>query len=220
VFNAILKLASDDALRVRMQVAFTLGERQDARIAPLLSALVKRDGATPAILIAALSSMPQHAEAKQWQALLKEAQKTGSAATAPKIITNVNADREKVVKAYSGVTSLMGDTERGHAIYTAVCSACHRLKNEGFEIGPELSTIASKPTEQLLEAILDPSRAVEQRYLAQTLTLKDGKTMLGMIAEETANSITLKLGGTTEVILRSAIAKIEASTKSMTAATR
>ena len=36
-----------------------------------------------------------------------------------------------------------------------------------------------------------------------------------MIAEETVNSITLKLGGTTEVILRSNIAKTEASTKSL-----
>ena len=134
---------------------------------------------------------------------------------APKIITNVSADREKVVKAYAGVATLAGDATRGHALYTTVCSACHRLKNEGIEIGPELSTVAGKPVEQLIEAILDPSRAVEQRYLAQTVTLKDGRQFIGMIAEETANSITLKLSGATEVILRSNIAKTDTGTKSL-----
>ena len=69
--------------------------------------------------------------------------------------------------------------------------------------------------EQLIEAILDPSRAVEQRYLVQTVTLKDGKQLTGMIAEETANSITLKLIGATEVILRSNIAKTNTGTKSL-----
>ncbi len=53
------------------------------------------------------------------------------------------------------------------------------------------------------------------RYLAQTVTLKDGRVIIGMIAEETANSVTLKLGASTEVILRSHIAKSEASTKSL-----
>jgi putative heme-binding domain-containing protein len=56
---------------------------------------------------------------------------------------------------------------------------------------------------------------VEQRYLAHTITTKDGRTIVGMIAEETANSLTLKLGASTEVLLRSQIAKTEASTQSL-----
>ena len=215
MLTALCDLANDDDVRVRVQVAFSLGESKDARIAAVLSALAKRDAATPGMLIALLSSSPHHAEAKHWQAMLKGDQKAVNTPP-PKIITNISADRDKVVKAYAVVATLTGDAARGHTLYTAVCSACHRLKNEGNEIGPELSTVAGKPTEQLVEAILDPSRAVEQRYLAQTVTLKDGKQLIGMIAEETANSITLKLvGATTEVILRSQIAKTETGTKSL-----
>ena len=215
VLQSLCELANDDDVRVRVQVAFSLGESHDARIAAVLSALAKRDAATPGMLVALLSSAPGHAEAAQWQAMLKGEQKASNTPPPPKIVTNTNPDREKVVKAYAGVATLTGDAARGHALFTAVCSACHRLKNEGSEIGPDLGTIAAKPTGQLLEAILDPSRAVEQRYLAHTVTLQDGKQLTGMIAEETANSITLKLGGTTEVILRSTIAKNEASTKSL-----
>ena len=214
VLGAICDLAGDDAVRVRVQVAFTLGESRDARIAAVLGALGKRDAATPGMVIALLSSAPDHSDAKQWQAMLDGGKKAGSTPP-PKIITNANPDRDKIVKSYAGVSQLTGDAARGHALYTGICAACHRLKNEGSEVGPDLGTIVGKPDAQLIEAILDPSRAVEQRYLAQTVTLKDGRQLIGMIAEETANSITLKLGLTTEVILRSNIAKTETSTKSL-----
>jgi len=215
VFNAVCSRATDDSLRVRVQVALSLGERRDPRTTPLFSELAKRDASTPAMLIALLSSAPDHPEAAHWQAALKAQQGSSSAAPAPKIITNSNPDRAKVVQSYAQVSKLTGDAKNGHLLYTAACSACHRLKNEGNEIGPELSIIATKPTEQLIEAILDPNRAVEQRYLAHTITTKDGRTIVGMIAEETANSLTLKLGASTEVLLRSQIAKTEASTQSL-----
>ncbi len=215
VLTALCELATDDDLRVRVQVAFSLGESHDARIPAILTALAKRDAATPGMLVALLSSAPKHPEAAQWQAMLDGTRPATNHAPPPKIASTVSPDRAKIVKDYAAVPKLTGDAERGHPLYTAACSACHRLKNEGNEIGPELSTVATKPTEQLIEAILDPNRAVEMRYLAHTITLKTGEQRLGMIAEETVNSITLKLGGTTEVILRSNIAKTEASTKSL-----
>ena len=100
-------------------------------------------------------------------------------------------------------------------MYLAACSACHRLKNEGNEIGPDLGTVAAKPDEQLLEAILDPNRAVEQRYLTHTIRTKDGKDHTGLLAEETANSVTLKLGAATEVLLRTDIVKSTPGTQSL-----
>ena len=181
LLKAISNLADDADVRVRIQVAFSLGESKAPSVAATLSALAKSDAATPGMLTALLSAAPGHAEAKQWQAMLKGEQKATNTPPPPKIVTNISPDRDKVVRAYASVATLTGDAARGHAHYTTACSACHRLKNEGNEIGPELSTVASKPTEQLLEAILDPSRAVEQRYLTQTVTLKDGRQLAGMI---------------------------------------
>lgn len=215
VLAKVLDLAKDPDLRVRIQVAFSLGEGRGNLTVEALGGLGQRDADTPAMLIALLSSAPHHADAPRWQARLKEIQNSAPTTPALKIITNTNPDREKVVRAYAGITKLPGEAARGHALYTAVCSACHRLKNEGNEIGPDLATVASKPDEQLIEAILDPSRAVEQRYLALTATLKDGRQLVGMVAEETANSITLKIGAATEVLLRSDIARMETGSKSL-----
>jgi len=211
VLQAICALSNDENERVRTQLAFSIGTASDVT----LSALIQAAPTNRNLLLAALSSSPRHPEAGDWQKALKSAAPSKAATPALQIITNKTPNREKVVAAYASVSSLKGDPTRGHLQYTALCAACHRLKNEGNEIGPDLSTVATKPDEQLLEAILDPNRAVEQRYLTHTIRTKDGQDHLGMIAEETANSITLKLAATTEVILRTAIEKRTPSTQSL-----
>lgn len=219
VFETVCDLASDGDFRVRLQVALTLGESSDPRVPDVLRALAKRDAGNKDMLMALLSSVPKHAaalaeDAKQWQAAFKSGSES-SAKPAPQIITNINADREKVVKQYAGVASLTGDAARGHALYTNICSACHRLKGEGHEIGPDLGTVAAKPTEQLVEAILDPNRAVEARYTTQTITTRQGREVTGLVMEETANSLTVRIATGNEVILRSDIAKRSGTNKSL-----
>jgi putative heme-binding domain-containing protein len=217
----LLPLANDPDLRVRVQLALTLGESSDSRVPDVLRALAQRDGDNPDMLIALLTAYPKHEaalaeDAKQWQAKLKELQKNSGGAKAPvQIITNNNPDRDKVVRQYAVVTALKGSAEHGHTLYKTICFSCHKLKNEGNEIGPDLSTIAGKPTDQIVEAVMDPSRAVEARYLSTTVTLKDGRVVIGMVAEETANSLTLKTATGTEVFLRADIKGREASTKSI-----
>lgn len=206
---ALVALAQDENIRVRTQLAFSLGESSD----DTLTALVAHKPSQKHLIIAALSSSPKHPEAAKWQKSLQPASKNSTSAI--QIITNRNPNREKVVSSYASVTNLTGDPAKGHTLYLAACSACHRLKNEGAEIGPDLGTVAAKPDTQLLEAILDPNRAVEQRYLTHTIRTKDGKDHLGLLAEETANSVTLKLGGATEVILRADIAKSTPGTQSL-----
>mgnify|MGYP003892859165 CR=1 FL=1 len=167
------------------------------------------------MFIALLTAAPGHAEAKAWQAAFKVTNSPSVKSAAPIITGTVNPERAKVVARYAGVAALTGNSANGHALFLANCAACHKLKGEGNEIGPDLGTIAGKPTEQLLEAIFDPSRAVEQRYLLQTITLKDGRTLAGLVSEQNANAVTLKLGTVTEVILREQVAKIETSNKSL-----
>lgn len=215
VVRTLCALTKDPEARVRVQAVFTLGADTETDLASVFSAVAKADAATPGMLVALLSSAPDHPEATQWQTMLKEGAKPRNSSSVAQVVTNTNPDREKVVKAYAPAATLTGDPGRGHMLYSAVCSACHRLKNEGHEIGPDLGTIAAKPAEQLIEAILDPNRAVEMRYLTQMVTLKDGRQITGMVAEETANSITLKLGASTEVILREQIAKNEKGAKSL-----
>jgi putative heme-binding domain-containing protein len=133
-------------------------------------------------------------------------------ARAAKLFAATDSDRQKVVKQYEGVSDLVGDATRGHVIYQQTCSVCHRLKGEGNETGADLGSVADKPIAQLLEAILDPNRAVESRYFSYTAVTTSEREVSGIIAVETPNSITLKTAtGTEDVILRSDLKQLTAS---------
>ena len=61
-------------------------------------------------------------------------------------------------------------------------------------------------------SILDPNRAVDNNYFGYTVTTQDGRVLTGIIAAETASSITLKQPeGKVEVILRDEIDELKGS---------
>jgi putative membrane-bound dehydrogenase-like protein len=129
----------------------------------------------------------------------------------------ISPDRRKVVEEYGPALELKPDVARGKAVFKKTCATCHRLENEGVEVGPDLlSALRNKSKEQLLGDILDPSREVDPRYLNYVVTTKAGRSFTGMIAAETASSITLRRAEKAEdTILRSQIDEIQATTKSV-----
>jgi putative heme-binding domain-containing protein len=61
----------------------------------------------------------------------------------------------------------------------------------GNVVGPDLASVGDKSPEGLLIAILDPNRAVEARYINYIVTTTDEQTLTGLLASESATSITL-----------------------------
>jgi putative heme-binding domain-containing protein len=126
-------------------------------------------------------------------------------------------DRRRVVADYRPALELKGDAAHGKAVFQKTCSTCHRLEGVGVEVGPDLlSALRNKSPEQLLTDILDPSREVDPRYLNYQVTDRAGRTFTGMIAAETASSITLRRAEKAEdTLLRSQIDSVEATAKSL-----
>ena len=61
----------------------------------------------------------------------------------------------------------------------------------------------------MLINILDPNREVAPNFMSYTVETKDGRTLFGIIADETASGITLKRAdGAADTILRSDVASI------------
>ena len=88
---------------------------------------------------------------------------------------------------------------RGREIYTQRCVACHRVGDRGVQLGPDLVTVKSKGRDGILTAILDPNKEVAPPYIAYTVNTKDGQTLSGIIANDTATSMTLKMMGGAEI---------------------
>ncbi len=148
---------------------------------------------------------------KQQQKLLKHAD--GSIRErATKLFSTTRSDRQVLLNEYAGVEKLKGDAVKGAALFKQNCATCHRLRGEGTELGPDLATMAGKPTEALLLAILDPNQAVEARYVNYTAVTKSGREASGIITTETANNITLRAAaGLEEIILRTDLKELTSS---------
>ena len=96
-----------------------------------------------------------------------------------------------------------------------LCATCHRLGNVGVEVGPDLAALNDKSPESLLTAILDPNRAFEAKYASFAIGTADGRVLSGLIAVESATSVTLRRqDGKDEVLLRSDIQDMAASGQS------
>ncbi len=70
----------------------------------------------------------------------------------------------------------------------------------------------NRGAEAILVNLLDPSREVNPQYVNYVVETDDGRTLTGMIAAETATSVTLKRGeGATDTVLRLNIAQMQST---------
>jgi putative heme-binding domain-containing protein len=119
------------------------------------------------------------------------------------VIQSFEPDRQKVVARYLAAATLSGDAARGRAaLAKGGCIACHRHGGVGIEVGPDLATVGGKPPAQLIEAIFDPNRAVEQRYTVTTFVLEDGTVASGLIVADAPGSVMIRTAGGTERVLK------------------
>lgn len=105
---------------------------------------------------------------------------------------NDPADRQAVYHDYLDVFNLTGDPDRGAAVFSKNCATCHQVQGRGYAIGPNLSAMANRGAETLLYNILIPNAEIDPRYASYTIVTSDGKVLTGLVAAETASSVTLK----------------------------
>jgi putative heme-binding domain-containing protein len=131
---------------------------------------------------------------------------------AAKLLDVAAPKRAEVVAAHLDVLDLAGDAERGREVFRKNCAICHRKEGHGTEVGADLATVVTRTPEALLINVLDPNREVDPKYLQYTLLTVDGLAKSGMIAAETATSITLKREqNVTETIPRADIETLEST---------
>ncbi|WP_025764248.1 DUF7133 domain-containing protein [Dyadobacter tibetensis] len=100
-----------------------------------------------------------------------------------------------------------GAPENGKLLFQT-CLLCHQVGNEGQKIAPALDGSASRETEALLTAILDPDAAVESNYAVYRISKKDGSTVEGYLVNKDERGATIAfMGGTTVFVPASSIAR-------------
>ena len=77
--------------------------------------------------------------------------------------------------------------ERGKQMFdAALCSACHSMRGQGGNTGPDLTQAGTRFSKgDLAKSLVNPSLVISDQYEATRLTLADGSTVVGRIMNET-----------------------------------
>ena len=65
------------------------------------------------------------------------------------------------------------------------CITCHSMRGEGGIIGPDLTQLGTRfSPEDMLEAIIEPNKAISDQYASTVLYLKNGQSLVGRLTDQ------------------------------------
>ncbi len=149
------------------------------------------------------------------QALAKQIEETWG-----QIRASDNAQRQELVSrtiAQLRAAPKPGDPHRGLAVFQRVCSQCHVLHGQGFEVGPNITSNGRGNFEQLVSNVLDPSLVIGAAFQARTVLTTDGQVISGLLVAADERRVTLKVQGgkTIELNRDSDIEQMKTSSNSL-----
>jgi putative membrane-bound dehydrogenase-like protein len=121
----------------------------------------------------------------------------------------------KYKKLLTADTLKQANLQSGRLVYTKNCAACHKLFGEGGAIGPELTGSQRANLDYVLENMLDPSAVVPREYQVSIITTENGRTLTGIIKEETERALTVQTQNEVVIIPKSEIESRRQSNLSM-----
>lgn len=180
-----------------------------------LEALLARDDRAVALLEAKVVK-PETFSAAQVQSLIKHKSPKVAVAAKTALASVIPPSREEMAAKFKPAVAAKGDAVKGQTQFMGRCMICHKAGANGFAVGPDLITVKTKGREALLEAILMPHKEVASQYIAYTVNTKDGQTLAGVISNDNASSMTLKMpGGAERTIQRADIKGSSSSGQSL-----
>jgi putative membrane-bound dehydrogenase-like protein len=220
--------------RLQLAAVRSLATFPDAEVAPTL--LEHWPGAPPALrseILTRLLARPA------WTAALLEAVAKGTvpasavppnrralllADTDPKLRERARSvlgeaslgSRREVVERYRPALDRPANSTRGERVFERECMACHRLGPRGHAVGPNLASVQRRTADELLLHVLDPNREVSPDSMEYSVALDDGRVLTGLVASESAASLTLlRAEGVEETVLRSQVETLTSTGKSL-----
>jgi putative heme-binding domain-containing protein len=149
------------------------------------------------------------AEKAEWRAFLENPAKPIASAPAPKADPKLaamvgdalrqpaNAGRlaPEAVAALAAEVRERGDAKRGRDIYRRAdlaCTACHRVGDEGGQLGPDLTNLGSaQPLDFIIGAVVEPQREIKEGFETREVRTTDGRVLVGFRRAAEAGEVAL-----------------------------
>ena len=232
VVPALLQLVRADASTEVRRAALAALSAQDSPeiadgLAPLLAGLPSelRDSALGVLagrpawssrLVEAVESGRVDRSALGAEALRRLRATGGSAArladrldrgTAP---TDAAARESEIARVVAVVAKEGGSPYPGKTLFLQRCAGCHTLFGKGGQVGPDLTAHPRNDLASLVLNIVHPSAEVREGYEAQRVETVDGRSFGGFLADQDAQTVTLRTtDGRTVVLARKEIETLE-----------
>jgi putative heme-binding domain-containing protein len=128
-----------------------------------------------------------------------------------------NPEREKVVAEMGRfLRRSRGDARAGAAVFKDLCAQCHKIYGEGQDVGPDLTGNGRASFDQLVSNVFDPSLVIGPAYQATAVTTTQGRVLTGLLVEDNARRVVLKLqGGKLETVPRDQVEEVTVSPVSL-----
>jgi putative heme-binding domain-containing protein len=215
--ESVRKLIEGTDVEIACRCAEAVGNSRTKEASALLSEVVADDKRDVSIRRQAVKSLAQTHEGARGLLRLTEDQKLPDnlkfvaaselnlapwpdvQAKAKELLPLPAAQNSEPLPAMAELVKRPGDPVSGEKIFnspTAGCAACHQVKGQGIDFGPNLTEIGSKlAKEALYESILDPSAGISFGYEAWNVELKSGDELYGLIVSETPEQVAVKTVG-------------------------
>jgi putative membrane-bound dehydrogenase-like protein len=183
----------------------------------ILEACFARADRLPAVVDALeAGTLPASACSALHRAALEKHADAALARRAHSQFAKLLANLDGQIADYSRALAQPRDRARGAALFKQHCGACHQAHGVGVAVGPALAGEAKQPEETLLVSILAPNAQITGGYTTYTLLTTAGQVFTGLLAADTASSVTLKQQeGKTQTVLRKEIESLSASPVSL-----
>jgi putative heme-binding domain-containing protein len=107
------------------------------------------------------------------------------------------------------------DRRHGRLLFSKNCASCHTLFNDGGKIGPDLTGSQRANPDYLLSKLIDPSAVVARDYQMTVVTTRTGRTISGLVKEETDKTLTMQTQNEVVRLAKSDIEERNRSSQSM-----
>jgi putative heme-binding domain-containing protein len=182
-------------------------ERDAAKIRGTVAAVIDRNGGSKALVAALKANPPQPDAARRVLEVLN-----GSGHARPDIAARLGeiaglgamlpASDPAFVAALVAEVREKGDAKHGREVFRRAelaCTGCHRIGDEGGNIGPALDAIGSgQPVDFIIGAVLQPQKEIKEGYEAMEVTTRDGRVITGYRVSDDGILIMRDIGAGTQ----------------------
>jgi putative heme-binding domain-containing protein len=85
-----------------------------------------------------------------------------------------------------------GSPYEGRKLFKAQCAKCHKLYDQGGEIGPDLTAYQRDNVDRMLANVVNPSAEIREGFENFLLQTADGRTLTGFLADQDNQVVVLR----------------------------